>query len=114
MILVQTIVSLDRLQEAEIAIKETMHQTTDTIAPHEFIEAKNAIVNSQVDNFTSNYNIANVFLFLDKYDFPTTFFDDRADQIGKITIDETKKAAKDVLQHKLLTLRVGRVKSAHI
>jgi zinc protease len=109
MILVQTIVSLDRLQEAEKAIKECIVNTADTIQPHEFIEAKNAIINAQIDNFASNYNIANVFLFLDRYGFAQDFFDTRAQKLGDISLDEIKQAAKKVLQNQLLTLRVGRI-----
>ncbi len=109
MILVQTIVSQDRLGEAEKVIKETIHNTADTITAHEFTEAKHAIINSQTDNFASNYSIAQVFLFLDKYQWPDDFFDNRVNDLNKISLEDTKKAAKNLLKHKLITLRVGRV-----
>lgn len=109
MILVQTIVSLDRLREAEKAILKTMQEAPDSIREHEFTEAQHAIVNTQIDNFASNYNIANVFLFLDRYNLPVDFFDNRAATLNKITIQEVKEAAKRIMKNKLITLRAGRV-----
>ncbi len=109
MLLVQTIVSLDRLDEAEKAIMDTIIKAADTISDEEFNEAKRAIINVQVDNFVSNYNIASAFLFIDRYKFQPDFFDTRADRLAKISIDETKSAAKEILKKQLLTLRVGRV-----
>lgn len=111
MVLVQTIVSLDRLDEAEKEIKRTIEQAADNVALEEFQKAQRAIVNAQVDNFSSNYNIANVFLFLDRYNFPDDFFDQRPSNLGKITIADMTSAAKKLLKNKLLTVRVGRVSS---
>ena len=110
MLLVQTIVSLDRLDEAEKVIRDTIVKAADIISDEEFDEAKRAIISVQVDNFVSNYNIANVFLFLDRYKFSADFFDTRAERLAKISIEETKSAAKGILKKQLLTLRVGRVK----
>ncbi len=109
MLLVQTIVSLDRLPEAEKAIKQTIEKAADAITHEEFEEAKLAVINSQVDNFASNYTIANALLFIDRYAFPADFFDTRAKRFADITADETIKAAKKLLSKKLLTFRVGRV-----
>ncbi len=111
MILVQTIVSLDRLSEAENAIKQAIEHAADSVSLNEFQEALRAIINTQVDNFTSNYNIAAVFLFLDRYNFPSDFFDRRAKELGKITITDMTHAVKKTLKNKLLTFRVGRVKN---
>ncbi len=110
MFLVKTIVSLDRLAEAEKVIKQTIDSITDTITPHELDEAKRAITNSLVNRFASNRGTAAAFLLLDKYNFAPDFFDKRAEQINKITLDEIKHAVKKVLNSKeLLTLRIGRV-----
>ncbi len=109
MLLVQTIVSLDRLAEAEKEIKKTIKCSADAVNPDEFQEAQRAIINAQVDNFSSNHNIAQVFLFLDRYKFPADFFDQRATTLENITIDDMTTAARNMLKNKLLTLRVGRV-----
>lgn len=111
MFLVRTIVSLDRLAEAEKAICNTINTVAGTIQPGEFVEAKNAIINAQIDNFASNYGIAQVFLFIDRYSFPVDFFDKRAATLNKITDAEAISAAKNILSSKLLTLRVGRVQN---
>jgi zinc protease len=109
MMLVQTIVSLDRLSEAENAIKQTIANAADAITDEEFQEAKLAVINSQVDNFASNYNIANALLFVDRYKFPADFFDTRAQKFAQISAKESAEAAKKLLNRNLLTLRVGRV-----
>lgn len=109
MMLVQTIVSLDRLPEAEKAIKQTIEKSADSISDEEFQEAKLAVINSQVDNFASNYNIASAFLFVDRYKFPADFFDTRAQKFAQISAKEAADAAKKLLNRNMLTLRVGRV-----
>lgn len=110
MFLVKTIVSLDRLAEAEKVIKHTIDTVVDTITPHEFEEAKNAIANGLVNNFEANNSMAASFIFLDKYKLPADFFDKRAQQLAKITLDEMKQAVKTIVStSNLLTLKVGRV-----
>lgn len=109
MLLVQTIVSLDRLNEAEKAIRATIEKAADTITQEEFQEAKLAVINSQVDNFASNYNIASALLFVDRYSFPADFFDTRAQKFAHIEVKETVEAAKNLLNKNMLTFRVGRV-----
>lgn len=109
MFLVQTIVSLDRLKEAEKMIKHTIETAADSIDQNEFDEARRAIVNAQVDNFSSNYNIANALLFLDRYQLSADYFDQRASLLDSISIAEMTDVAKKLLKNKLLTLRVGRI-----
>lgn len=110
MVLVKTIVSCDRLQEAEKAIANTIDTAIDTVTDQELTEAKNAMINALVDYFASNSGIANVFLFLDRYDFPSNYFDNRAAELAKITKEEMERAVRKVLKSdKLLRLRVGRV-----
>jgi len=110
MMLVKTIVSLDRLKEAEKAIKNTIDTVADSLTEQELKEAKLAVLNSLMYNFESNGAIARAFLFLDKYNLPVTFFDKRAQDLAGITLDEVKVAAKKMLHSdSLLTLRIGRV-----
>ena len=114
MVLVQTIVSLDRLHEAENAIRKTMLETPDTITQDEFEEAKRAVINAQIDNFSSNYNMAHSFLFLDRYQFPINYFDKRIESLNRITREEMAQAAKQVLASNLVTLRVGRLNKTQV
>ncbi len=107
---VRTIVSLDRLQEAEKAIKKVIDSAADKISPEEFIQAKRAIINSLVDNFSSNSNIAQVLLYLDRFDLPANYFDSRTITLDRISLEETQKAVKNILRSDdLLTLRIGRI-----
>lgn len=110
MMLVKTIVSLDRLKEAEKAIQDTIDTVADSLTLQELKEAKLAVLNSLMYNFESNGAIARAFLFLDKYNLPVTFFDQRAKDLANITLDQVKETVKGLLkQDSLLKLRVGRV-----
>lgn len=110
MAIVRTIISLDKLKDAEVLIKQAIDKTADSITEEEFELAKRAIVNSLSKNFETNNKIAKTFLFLDKYNLPVDFFDNRAEQLSKITLSEVKEAVKNVMKSdNMLTLRVGRV-----
>ena len=110
MFLVTTIVSVDRLKEAEAAIKKTIDTVVNTLTEDDLEEAKRAVINSLVDNFAANSSIASTFLFLDKYNFSDDYFDKRAAQLNKVTLEDMKAAVKNLLNSKnLLTVRIGRV-----
>lgn len=110
MVMVKTIVSLDRLKEAEDVILKTIDTVANKVEEQEFAEAKQAILNSLAYNFESNGSIANAFLFLDKYTLPKDYFDVRAKALEKVTIADMQAAVKKYLdRNKLLTFRVGRV-----
>lgn len=108
--MVRTIVSLDRLAEAEKAILEVIKNVAYSITQEECEEAKRAVLSAQIDFFESNESIASAFLFLKRYGFDWSFFDTRAEQLEKITLQEVKDAAHRIMtQTGLITLRVGRV-----
>jgi zinc protease len=112
-VLVKTLVSLDRLAEAEKVIKHVIETTADSITQQELEDARRAVISSLVDYFASNMGVAQMFLFLDKYNFPANFFDERAKELSAISLDEIKNAVKRVMNSdKLITLRVGRIPKA--
>jgi zinc protease len=107
---VRTIVSLDRLAEAEKAIKNTIDTVVDTLTQEELDEAKRAVINTLVDNFATNSATAATFLYLDRFKLPADYFDNRAQVLERITLDDMKNAVRDILNSdKLITVRVGRV-----
>ena len=110
MVIVKTIVSLDRLDEAQKAIQDVISKAINDISQEEFFEAKHAIINSVINNFATNQSMAQVFLGLDKYNFPKDYYDTRAEQINKITLDQMKDAVTKVLNNEsMFTLKVGRL-----
>lgn len=110
MAIVRTIVSLDKLKDAESAIKNTIDKSVDTITQEEFEFAKRAIINSLSKSFETNSRIAKAFLFLDRFGLPSDYFDNRAEQIQKISLSDVKEAVKKVMNSKdMLVLNVGRV-----
>lgn len=109
MVMIKTIVSLDRLAEAQKVIKETIAQTVDTITQVELNEARNAVETALVKNFATNQGIAGIFLTLDKYGFPADYIDTRAQELAKISLDQVKTAVKKVLDNdKMITFKIGR------
>lgn len=109
-VLVKTIVSMDRLAEAEKVIKQAIDMVPDTLTEQELNEAKRAISNTLIDQFASNRGIAHMFLLADRYGFAPDFFDKRAEQLAHITLGDIQQAVKKIMSSdKLITLRVGRV-----
>lgn len=110
MTLVRTIVSQDRLKEAEKQIKNAIDTATEKFGDHEIHEAVNALTSATIDSFDSNHKIAQAFLFLRKYGLSKDYFDTRASHLAKITKDEIVEAVKKHLgTDKMVTVRVGRV-----
>jgi len=109
-VLIQGVVSLDRLHEAEDIIKETIDSAADSLKKEELDQAKRAVSSALINNFETNRRIALAFLFLDKYGFAKDYFDNRAAQLEGISPDEVKAAVKNVLHSdSMITLRVGRI-----
>jgi zinc protease len=110
MFMVRTIVSVDRLAEAEKAIKNTIDTVVDTLTEIDLEQAKSAVINTLVDNFVSNSDMAQTFLYIDRFKFPADYFDKRVAEIKKVTLDDMKKAVTNILKSdKLITVRAGRV-----
>jgi zinc protease len=110
MVFIKTIVSLDRLKEAQQLLHDLIDTVADSIEEYELQEAKRAILNALVGNFETNFGIAKSFIFLDKYNFPDDYFDMRASMLEPITVNDVRQAVKKVLRNdRLITLRVGRV-----
>lgn len=110
MIIVKTIVSTDRLAEAEKAIENVIDTAIDTVTQTEFEEAQRAVINSLVDNFASNYQIAATLLFKDMYQMPADYFDTRAQALSAVTLQEMQVAVRKYLSSaKLAKIRIGRI-----
>lgn len=110
MMLIKTIVSNDRLAEAERSIEHLIDNAIDSLTEEELQEAKQAVINSLVDNFASNRQTAGSLLFLDYYNFPADYFDRRPEQLGAITVDDVKRTVKKYLRtDSMIKVKVGRI-----
>lgn len=108
--MVKTIVSLDRLKEAQETIKNTIDTVPDSIQPIELEEAKRAVLSALVNNFETNFGAAKSFIFLERYNLPADYFDKRESMLEPITVEQVRDAAKKVLRSNcMMTLRIGRV-----
>ncbi len=110
MLFVKTMVSCDRLPEAEKVIVQTINTIVDSITQDELNEAKRAIINSMVDNFASNNSLANTFLYLDYHNLSQDYFDTRANKLESVTLDDVKSSLKELMtDKKLLKVKAGRL-----
>jgi len=110
MLLVKTIVSLDRVEEAERAIKEVIYTAVDSITDQELIDGQNALIHALISRFESNAGIAGAFLFLERFGFSADYFDQRASMVQRVTRQSIQQAVKRVLNNgPLLTFKIGRV-----
>lgn len=110
MIAIKTIVSNDRLSEAETSIEYVINTAIESLNEQELQEAKQAIINSLVDNFATNKHTAVSLLFLEIFKLDKNYFDTRALQIDQITLKEVQDAVKRYLNtDRMIKLRIGRV-----
>lgn len=110
LIIVKTIVSNDRLSEAEHAIEHVINTAIDTLSDDELEQARQAVVNSLVDNFSSSFNIAITMLFKDKFNLPDDYFDKRAGALASLTKQQVQETVKKYLTtDKMVLIRAGRV-----
>lgn len=110
LILIRTIVSNDRIDEAEAAISRVIDTAINTLTDDEMSEAQQAIINSLVDNFASNYQTALTLLFKDAFNLPEDYYDKRAAQLRALTKEEVQRVVRKYLTtDSLITIRIGRV-----
>lgn len=113
LILIRTIVSNDRLKEAEVAIERVINTAIDQVSDEEFTEAQQAICNSLVNGFAANQHIAATLLALDKFGLPADYFDTRAEQLSKISKQEMQDVVKKYLTtDRFVLIRSGRGQNA--
>jgi zinc protease len=110
MAFITTMVSQDRLLEAEKAIKDTIDTAASTLKEQELDEAKNAIINSLPDSAESNMQIAGTLLLIDRLDLPTDYLDTRAEKLNVISLNMVKSVAEKLVSSTTMaTLRIGRL-----
>lgn len=110
MMLLRTLVSRDRLVEAEKAIKSTILDARSTIEEVELQEAKNALIYGVVDNFATYYNTALSLLFIEKCGFGDDYFDRRTEVINNISRQDVERAAQEIVNpDHLVSIRIGRI-----
>jgi predicted Zn-dependent peptidase len=109
LIYIRTIVSNDRLVEAEKLIENAIATATNIITTVDVEHARNALINSLVDNFESNDAMAQSFLFVDRFGLPSDYFDRRLMHLKSISLQKIKEAVESVLNlNHLIKLRIGR------
>lgn len=106
---VKTIVSKDSLAMAEKEIKRVMQEAPSMVTEEKLNLAKQAVINSLVDNFATNRQIASSMLFLRRHRLPLDYFNTRAAVLSKIELSQVVQAAEKVLSQEFSEFVVGRI-----
>lgn len=110
MVLIKTTISLDRLEEAKEVLVKVIKNVIDSLTEAEIEQAKRAIIDGLVDNFSSSKKIAGAFLGIKRFDLPVDYFDTFQEKINTITLADVKKAAACVLTpDAMIMFQIGRV-----
>jgi zinc protease len=110
MIFVKTIVSKDRLEEAQKVILDCLKTSIDMVQEADFDEAKEMVINNFPAMFETIEDTAQSFLFLEKYNLSSDYLSKKIETIRAMKLEEMKSIVKKYLQiNKLLTVRIGRV-----
>lgn len=111
LIFIRTIVSNDRIHEAQESIMKTLLHATKLLTHDELEQAKNALINSFVDHFESNSMIAEAFIFIDRFNLPLDYFEKRAHQLSLVKLEQIRHIGENILsQNHLVTIKIGRLR----
>lgn len=107
---ISTMVSNDRLQEAEHQIRHLIDVGTQGLADEELDEARRSLYSAMIDAFATNRQVAGALLFLQEYNLPDDYFMHRSQQLASISRHQVEEAAKLVMNASTFaTVLVGRV-----
>ena len=110
MFYIKTIVSQDRLAEAEKVIKQTMQSAPQRVTSDDIKTAKDAIAQQLVDQFATQKSIAQSFLFIERMQLPKDYFARRMDTIKLVEKEQLVEAAQQIMQlDRVSTFKVGRL-----
>jgi zinc protease len=107
---IRTIVSGDRLAEAERAIMATVLQTIEHIEQDELVAAQDTMVHALIDQCGSQSARAHLALFMDMYQMPHNYIAERMQQLRALSIAEVCNAAAEVCSPATLSIiKAGRL-----
>lgn len=109
--MIQTLVSQDRVQEADILIRKTIDTIVDSISEQELADAKKMLITQKIQGYANNTGISYNILHNDRFGFAPDYNNTYSERINSITFEDFKRDVSDILcSHKLARIQVGRVK----
>lgn len=110
MILIKTLVSVDKVDEAQKAFTHLIDTAIDTIEQEELEQAKRAIFHSFSLLFETNQKKAATLSFLRKYNLSADYFEKRIERLKTITVEQVQQAVKKILSSdKMAVIKIGRI-----
>jgi predicted Zn-dependent peptidase len=109
LILIKTIVSNDRLKEAELAIEDLINNGYKDIKNSDIKEAIAAIINAMINNYSSNSQICKLFIAKHRLNLPLDYPDNIENELNKINKNDIIQTVKSYLNtENMLKIKVGR------
>lgn len=110
-ILIKTIVSADKVQQAQELIQKTIEILGNYgVTDEEFLMAKNLLFTSSVELFESNAQMMLTFLFLKKFKLSFDLFDKQGELLSILKIGKVNEVAQQLCAKQPLTIiRVGNI-----
>lgn len=110
MFYIKTMVSRDRLDEAEKSIKQAITSASEKVTEDDINIAKNALIHQFVDHYATQKSIAHSFLFIKRMQLPRDYFNKRIGDIKHIGRSQLVDIANNIMQlDKISTLKIGRL-----
>ncbi len=109
MIFIRTIVSCDRVEEAQKAILQVIATGIDSLNEEELVEAKRIVMHSFDKNYDTNGKKTATFSFLQKYNLPFDYFERRAQALQDITLEQVQAAVRSLISiDNIVVIKIGR------
>lgn len=109
-ILVKAIVSPSRVQELQKHLEQMIDSVADTITQEELDAEKSRIILQCGNYYASLSDMADTFIFLDRFTLGWDYFAGRKERLDHITLEDVKRVVKKIVgSDKMVTVKVGRL-----
>lgn len=110
MILIKTLVSCDRINEAIQAISDVLNTAIDDLTDEEVTTAKRKLLVEIDKSYSSTDHKITTFNFLKKYDLPDDFYVQEVAKIKNLSCEQIKTTVRKFLStDKLALIKIGRI-----
>lgn len=108
---IESIVSPDRVQEAQELIVNLILSAADSITEKQIEQAKNKLLFANDEKYAKNQDIASTFIALDRLELPFDYYQNSTERFAHVTKQTMENAVKrifnDNIEH-MVTVQVGR------
>lgn len=104
MALIKTIISKDKVDEVVALIQKTIKDALENLNEEEIMSAKRVILNEMASAYSTNYECAETFLFLNRYNFADDYLAHRKEGLNSYSLEEIRQAAARILNKESMVI----------